>query len=95
MFWKWKSMNHQERTYVVAALICLLLMPVWFFCIFILPSSGPLIIGKIAVWLNRISIVMIPLMLGLADRRTNRIVSYCELGAAALFALMVIVFAIF
>lgn len=95
MFWKWKSMNHQERTYVVIALICLLLMPVWFFCIFILPSFGPLVIGKIAVWMNRISIVMIPLMIGLADRRMNRMVSYCEFGVAALFALTFIVLAIF
>lgn len=95
MFWKWKDLNRKERTYVVIALVCLLLMPVWFFCIFILPSYGPHIIGKIAVWLNRIGIVMIPLMLGLADRRTNRIRSYLELGIAALFALTFIVFAVF
>jgi hypothetical protein len=86
MFGQWKNLNPRERTYVVTALLCLLLMPVWFVCIFILPSYTSLPVGKIAVWLNRICVVMIPLMLGLADWRTQRIRSWAELGGAALIA---------
>ncbi len=95
MFTRWKRWNKWERICCITALVCLLLMPVWFVCIFILPSYTSFPIGKIALWLNRICMVMMFVMLGLADWRTDRKGSFFDFGMAGCILLGIILSEIF
>ena len=92
MFGRWKRWNRRERICCILAMVCLfVLMPVSLVFIFIIPTPRT----HFGLWLNRFALLMLPVLMGLADWRTDRRSSIGEFAMAGLFLLVIILTEIF